>query len=109
LGCIRQVVNGRLPSVVHCRPCHHQGNVSILLLPSPLCLQFKPERWLDNPQYATDPATGVPRFVPFGIGPKACVAQQLAYVQLKVCTTVVCVYVYANSWFAEHSTKPKVL
>jgi hypothetical protein len=47
------------------------------------CVQFKPERWQD-PSYATDPATGVPRFVPFGIGPKACVAQQLAMVQCKV-------------------------
>jgi cytochrome P450 len=46
-------------------------------------LQFKPERWLD-PSYATDPSTGVPRFVPFGIGPKACVAQQMAMVQCKV-------------------------
>jgi cytochrome P450 len=46
-------------------------------------VQFKPERWLD-PSYATDPSTGVPRFVPFGIGPKACVAQQMAMVQCKV-------------------------
>jgi cytochrome P450 len=46
-------------------------------------MQFKPERWLD-PSYATDPNTGSPRFVPFGIGPKACVAQQMAMVQCKV-------------------------
>ncbi|WIA39640.1 hypothetical protein OEZ86_005717 [Tetradesmus obliquus] len=45
--------------------------------------QFKPERWQD-PSAATDPRTGSPRFVPFGIGPKACVAQQLAMVQCKV-------------------------
>lgn len=46
--------------------------------------KFDPERWLRDPNYATDPATGVPRFVPFGIGPKACIAQHLAMVQCKV-------------------------
>lgn len=46
--------------------------------------KFDPDRWLKDPNYATDPATGVPRFVPFGIGPKACVAQHLAMVQCKV-------------------------
>jgi len=57
--------------------------------PAPLSPpQFNYERWLE-PQCASDPpSTGAPRFVPFGIGPKACVAQQLAYVQLKVCVVV---------------------
>lgn len=59
----------------------------MLLLLLPL-LQFKPERWLE-PNAATDPASGATRFVPFGIGPKACVAQQLAYVQLKVSPSIV--------------------
>eukprot|EP00878_Enallax_costatus_P000874 GHUV01001001.1.p1 GENE.GHUV01001001.1~~GHUV01001001.1.p1 ORF type:complete len:563 (+),score=98.44 GHUV01001001.1:141-1829(+) len=45
---------------------------------------FDPSRWLDDPNYATDPRTGAARFVPFGIGPKACIAQHLAMVQCKV-------------------------
>eukprot|EP00775_Hariotina_reticulata_P011944 gene11944-12087_t len=46
--------------------------------------QFSPDRWLKDTNYATDPATGAMRFVPFGVGPKACVAQHLAMVQCKV-------------------------
>ena len=48
-----------------------------------LLLQFRPERWLE-PNSSVHPETGANRFTPFGIGPKACVAQQLAYTQLKV-------------------------
>lgn len=46
--------------------------------------KFDPDRWMNDPAYATDPSTGVPRFIPFGVGPKACIAQQLAMVQCKV-------------------------
>jgi cytochrome P450 len=51
-------------------------------------LQFDPDRW-SNPdvglQQSESPgAPGFSAFVPFGIGPKACLAQQLAYVQCRV-------------------------
>jgi hypothetical protein len=73
---------GHDPAFAHRRAALYLETPTLLLLLL-LLLQFRPERWLE-PNSSVHPETGANRFTPFGIGPKACVAQQLAYTQLKV-------------------------
>ncbi|XP_017070067.2 LOW QUALITY PROTEIN: probable cytochrome P450 4d21 [Drosophila eugracilis] len=64
------------------------GNTSILLMPYyvyrdpeyfPDPLTFKPERWLNGKEASTVPFT----YIPFSSGPKNCVGQKFANLQLK--------------------------
>ncbi len=43
--------------------------------------QFAPERWLGDPRFKTDRRGGM---LPFGIGPRNCLGQNLAYVEMRL-------------------------
>ncbi|KAK4495698.1 hypothetical protein PRZ48_012966 [Zasmidium cellare] len=45
-------------------------------------LYFDPERWLDNPSLINDEKLNVPRFFPFGQGPRQCPGERFAMVEM---------------------------
>lgn len=40
-----------------------------------------PERWLDDPEYATDNKKGM---APFSLGPRGCIGKHLSYMEMRV-------------------------
>lgn len=55
-------------------------------------LYFDPQRWLDNPNLVNDEKLNVPRFFPFGQGPRQCPGERFAMVEM----TSVFATVYKN-------------
>ncbi|KAI9729789.1 MAG: hypothetical protein M1818_008403 [Claussenomyces sp. TS43310] len=44
-------------------------------------LEFIPERWLDDPEFASDKREA---FQPFSFGPRACIGRNLAYIEMRL-------------------------
>jgi len=52
-------------------------------------LEFRPERWFGDNGDKPVPGTNISPFMPFQIGPRVCLGQQMAYLEVKILTCLI--------------------
>ncbi|KAK1753193.1 cytochrome P450 [Echria macrotheca] len=72
--CKNYVPEKTVVSIFHWAMYHDENNFK-----DPL--SFRPERWLDDPAFATDNKEA---FQPFHIGPRNCLGRNLAYIEMRI-------------------------